>query len=75
MNNNAMGDLRKTTLRVGKHEINIVVGTEVVKASTFAYALGFDESEGQLYVGDAKDFASLGEVTVIDRTGNEVGKT
>ena len=33
MNDNEMKDLRKTTLRVGKHEINIVVGNEVVKAS------------------------------------------
>ena len=33
MNNNEPGDLRKTTLRVGKHEINIVVGAEVIKAS------------------------------------------
>ena len=33
MNSNSMGELRKTTLRVGKHEINIVVGMEVIKAS------------------------------------------
>ena len=31
--NGEAGDLKKTTLRVGNHEINIVVSTEVVKAS------------------------------------------
>ena len=33
MNNNEPGDLRKTTVTVGKHEINILVGAEVIKAS------------------------------------------
>jgi hypothetical protein len=33
MNNNVMGDLRKTTLRLGNtHEISIVVGNEQIKA-------------------------------------------
>ena len=33
MNNGTMGDLKKTTLRVGSHEVSIVVGEEVIKAS------------------------------------------
>ena len=33
MNQNAMGEFKKTTLRIGTHEISIVVGAEVIKAS------------------------------------------
>ena len=33
MNNQEPGELKKTTLRVGTHEINIVVGEDIIKAS------------------------------------------
>lgn len=40
-----------------------VLNAQIVHTGS-AYALGFDASEDQLYIGDAKDFASQGEVFV-----------
>ena len=36
------------------------------------YALSFDNEEKQLYIGDAKDFASQGEVYVFSVDNEEI---
>ncbi len=58
------GTVKKQNLDSTSPEITSVV-------DIYAYSLGFDDSEGLLYVGDAKDFVSTGEVTVIDRSNQK----
>jgi hypothetical protein len=40
------------------------LSTTIVREGTTAYALGFDVFDEKLYIGDAKDFSSQGEVYV-----------
>ena len=49
---------------VVKHDINSDTLTNIVVREGTAHALGFDDLEDKLYIGDAKDFASQGEVYV-----------
>ncbi|MEE9438763.1 MAG: hypothetical protein V3V14_07155 [Saprospiraceae bacterium] len=47
--------------------------SEIIDVATISgYALAFDDKDGQLYIGDAKDFNSMGSVSVYDREGKEV---
>ena len=50
--------------RVVKLDINNHTAEPTVVSNTFAYALGFDQEENQLYIADAKDFSSLGEALI-----------
>lgn len=46
----------------------IVPGTELL---TSPYGLGIDKENGDIYLGDAKDFASSGMVKILDKNGTE----
>lgn len=49
---------------VVKHDIKSdTLSTTIVREGS-AYALGFDDFDDKLYIGDAKDFASQGNVYV-----------
>ena len=49
---------------VVKLDINNHTADPKIVAATFAYALGFDPKENQLYIADAKDFSSMGEAFI-----------
>lgn len=53
------------------NKFNILDDTnEVIAVGVdFAYGMGFDNSESKLYIADAKDFSSQGEVFVVNRDG------
>lgn len=60
--------------QVNKYSILDETNSVLSVSSGFAYGLGFDDSEGLLYVADAKDFASQGEVIIINRDDVEVDR-
>ena len=57
---------------VVKHDLNSVeLNTTVIK-DVVGYALAFDEEDKRLYIGDAKDYSSQGEVYVFSTDDEEV---
>lgn len=53
----------------GIKQVNLSSPSSTLFTSGFFYGLGFDPVNDQIFVADAKDFASSGEVTVFNKQG------